>query len=441
MKKIFIVFIIMLLVCLFTSCKGKKREITLISLNDREVLTMKIGEELVLEEKIYDGFLFTGWVDSLGNPVQKIVVSDNATFTASYIKYGTTWNITYDLNGGEFVNDAPIVYETGKKLKLSTPVGEGNMIFLGWYLNDEYITEIPYNYYWDVHLVAKWNDLNVYHNISYNLDEKVSMPEEVITKFIEGYEYTLPVPKKEGYFFRGWYKETDFNTRVRKVDETIKEDLNLYPLWVEKTKENTYVSFLGDSITTYAEIIPEGFPTYYPCGDVNDISKTWWNIALNQAKLNLLMNNSYSGSYVSQGDMYGASEQRIALLSKDNIDPDVVVIYMGTNDLTHNIKLTKFETMYTKMIERIKTIYDDVMIFVVTMPFNKYSTSFNAPRNEMNNAIINIATTYGLFVIDLVPLITFDNAYDYMYAGAHPNAAGMKVIGDEVGKHLKREFK
>ena len=38
-------------------------------------------------------------------------------------------------------------------------------------------------------------------------------------------------------------------------------------------------------------------------------------------------------------------EKRIELLSKDGIDPDVVVINMGTNDLTHNISLTKFTTM------------------------------------------------------------------------------------------------
>jgi lysophospholipase L1-like esterase len=267
------------------------------------------------------------------------------------------------------------------------------------------------------------------------------MPSEILTKYIEGLEYNLPVPKKLGYFFRGWYKEQECINRVRKIDLISNEDLNLYPLWVKKTRKNAYVSFLGDSITTYEGIIPEGFPTYYPAGDVDSIDKTWWNIALKASMTNLLANNSYSGSYVSQGTMYGASEKRIELLSKDGIDPDVVVINMGTNDLTHNISLTKFTTMYKQMIENIKKMYDDVDIFVLNMPFNKYAMSFNEPREKMNESIKAIAEEYGLFYIDLVGLIDFNGAYEYMYAGAHPNAAGMEIIGKEVGKLLSREYK
>ena len=150
MKKVFIIFILLVLCFLTTCCKGKKREITLISLNETEVLSLKIGDELVLEEKNYDGYLFIGWVDLDGNPVEKITVSDDATFTANYIEFGTTWNITYELNGGYFVDDAKTSYETGKSYKLSVPKGEGEMEFLGWYLNDEYITEIPSNFYFDI---------------------------------------------------------------------------------------------------------------------------------------------------------------------------------------------------------------------------------------------------------------------------------------------------
>ena len=440
MKKVFIIFILLVLCFLTTCCKGKKREITLISLNETEVLSLKIGDELVLEEKNYDGYLFIGWVDLNGTPVEKITVSDDATFTANYIEFGTTWNITYELNGGYFVDDAKTSYETGKSYKLSVPKGEGEMEFLGWYLNNEYITEIPSNFYFDVVLVAKWNDLNVYHNISYNVDNDVVMEEDALTKFIEGYEYSLPIPKKEGYFFRGWYSDSEFTNRIRSIDENIVNDLNLYPLWVERNIQNAYVSFLGDSITTYEGIIPEGFPTYYPAGDVNDISKTWWNIALTKSSMKLLMNNSYSGSYVSQGEMYGASEKRLELLSKDGIDPDVVVIYMGTNDLTHYIKLSKFEIMYNRMIENIRKMYDDAEIYVLTMPYNKYGDNFIEPRINMNNVISNIALNQGLYLIDICDLITFGNVYDCMYAGAHPSAYGMKLIGEKVGEILKKEY-
>ena len=441
MKKIYLFLIICLLICTMGSCKGNKRELTLVCNGEEEVIVIKVGKTYLFEEKYLENHLFAGWFDEQGNKVESIEVSDDAIFTAKFIEYGTAWNITYELNGGRFTFNAPITYTTGKTLKIGDPMGEGDMEFLGWYLNDELIEKISENSYGDIILVAKWNDNNVYHSISYTVDEEVEMPSEILTKYIEGLEYYLPVPKKLGYFFRGWYKEQECINRLRKIDSTSNEELNLYPLWVKKTRKNAFVSFLGDSITTYEGIIPEGFPTYYPAGDVDSIDKTWWSIALKASMTNLLANNSYSGSYVSQGTMYGASEKRIELLSKDGIDPDVVVINMGTNDLTHNISLTKFTTMYKQMIENIKKMYDDVDIFVLNMPFNKYAMSFNEPREKMNESIKAIAEEYGLFYIDLVGLIDFNGAYEYMYAGAHPNAAGMEIIGKEVGKLLSREYK
>ena len=441
MKKIYIILIVTIFLIAITSCKGNKREITLKSFDDVEVITLKVNEVYTFEKKYYDGYVFAGWKDENGEVVEEIIIKENATFTATFIEIGTTWNINYELNGGTLWEYAPLTYTTGTTLKLENPVGIGNMVFLGWYLDNQYITEIPNDSFGDLKLVAKWDDKNIYHTISYHYDEEVEMPEEYVTKYIEGLEYVLPVPKKYGYFFRGWYQEEEYLTRVRSIDETTSKDLSLYPLWVKKTRTNTYVSFLGDSITTYEGVIPTDFPTYYPAGDVDNIDKTWWKIALDKSLTNLLANNSYSGSYVSQGTMYGASEKRIELLAKDGIDPDAVVIYMGTNDLTHKIQLSKFTKMYEEMIITIKKMYDDVDIYVLTMPSNKYSTDFNAPRKEMNQKIKEISDKYGLFFIDLVDLITFDNVYDHMYAGAHPNALGMEVIGKEVGKVLAREYK
>ena len=234
----------------------------------------------------------------------------------------------------------------------------------------------------------------------------------------------------------------DHNEQALKIIEMIKDNPNMEMadcVTIHLGTDNSriiykrMIDFLvknGVHIMSNAEVI-----------DVDNIEKTWWNIALKASMTNLLANNSYSGSYVSQGTMYGASEKRIELLSKDGIDPDVVVINMGTNDLTHNISLTKFTTMYKQMIENIKQMYDDVDIFVLNMPFNKYAMSFNEPREKMNESIKTIAEEYGLFYIDLVGLIDFNGAYEYMYAGAHPNAAGMEIIGKEVGKLLSREYK
>lgn len=441
MKKLLTSLMILYLFSIVSSCTSNTKNITLKYLDSEEIIQVSTGTEYIFEEKYIEGYVFTGWYDSLDQKVEKIKVTEDATFTAKYVIYGTAWNITYILNGGKFAFDPHITYKTGTPLIIGSPIGEGAMEFLGWYLNGEYINKIPEHSYGDIILEAKWNDKNIYYNINYNLDEEVEMPESYPTKYIKGLEYALPVPKKFGYFFRGWYEEETLFTRIKSITSQTNNDLNLYPKWVKKTRSNANVSFLGDSITTYQGIIPTDFPTYYPAGDVDSIDKTWWKIALGLSETNLLMNNSYSGSYVSQGTMYGASMKRLELLAKDGVDPDVVVIYMGTNDLTHNIQVSRFTNMYKEMIENIKKLYDDVDIFVLTMPSNKYAMSFNEPREKMNKAITDIALEYNLFLVDLVELINFDNAFEYMYAGAHPNANGMEVIGKEVGKHLSREYK
>lgn len=441
MKKLFTLLMVLCLLSVISSCTSSSKTITLKYLDSEETIQLNVGTEYILEERYIEGYVFAGWYDSLDQKVEIIKVKEDATFTAKYVEYGIAWNITYILNGGKFTFNPQITYKTGTSLIIGSPIGEGNMEFLGWYLNGEYIDKIPENSYGDITLEAKWDDKNIYHDIIYNFDEEVEMPEVYVTKYIEGLEYTLPVPKKFGYFFRGWYEEETFVSRVKSITSETKTNLNLYPKWVKKTRTNANVSFLGDSITTYQDIIPTDFPTYYPAGDVDSVDKTWWKIALELSETNLLMNNSYSGSYVSQGTMYGASMKRLELLAKDGVDPDTIVIYMGTNDLTHNIQVSKFTNMYKEMIENIKKLYDDVDIFVLTMPSNKYAISFNEPREKMNKAIADIAAEYDLFLIDLVDLINFDNAFEYMYAGAHPNASGMEVIGKEVGKHLSREYK
>lgn len=68
--------------------------------------------------------------------------------------------------------------------------------------------------------------------------------------------------------------------------------------------EGKYFSILGDSISTYAGYIPEGNKVYYT-GDnagVDDVSQTWWSIVGNTLGMNLAVNNSWSGSKVSDID-------------------------------------------------------------------------------------------------------------------------------------------
>ena len=63
------------------------------------------------------------------------------------------------------------------------------------------------------------------------------------------------------------------------------------------------VMIIGDSYSTYEGYIPEGYNCYYRIHReeppfVHGVEKTWWNILARENNLNIVMNDSFSGSTV-----------------------------------------------------------------------------------------------------------------------------------------------
>ena len=66
-------------------------------------------------------------------------------------------------------------------------------------------------------------------------------------------------------------------------------------------KNNTII--LGDSYSTFEGFVPEGYDIYYfengySDTDVTKVSQTWWHQVVDEADLNLILNNSWSGSTI-----------------------------------------------------------------------------------------------------------------------------------------------
>ena len=356
-----------------------------------------------------------------------------------YIKEGTKYKINYILNGGVLRVYAPLEYEVGKVTELVKPLPVGLMKFLGWYINDELVTEIDEQMYGDLTLEAKWEDNNIYHTISYELNGG-TIESDYLTTFIEVLSYYyFPTPKKDGYLFKGWYTDSSYTNRIINITPKTNIDLTLYARFEEYNEENLTISFLGDSITTYLDTIPSLYPTYYPTQgcDVNSVEKTWWYQVLEKTNYKLIMNNSFSGSKVSSGDGCAKTIERINYLSKNNETPDIVIIYMGTNDLTHRIVSSTFEKSYNEMIDLIRQQCDDAIIYVLNLPSMKHQ-GFVAERLVYNDIISKIAKEKDLILVDIASLITEENYSNYLFAGAHPNALGMKIISEEVIKTINK---
>lgn len=120
---------------------------------------------------------------------------------------------------------------------------------------------------------------------------------------------------------------------------------NLRMEMIELTN-NTII--IGDSYSTFEKFVPDGYGVYYfekgrPETDVTKVGQTWWHQVITEANLNLILNNSWSGSTIcytgyNNTDCSKSSSfiYRLHTLiaqgffDKNNID--TVFVFGGTND-------------------------------------------------------------------------------------------------------------
>ncbi len=124
-------------------------------------------------------------------------------------------------------------------------------------------------------------------------------------------------------------------------------------------KPQQKIVILGDSYSTFENLIPEGYACWYfldpsnpvqnyegERNDVHKASRTWWNILLKKTKSRLLLNSSYSGATISSTGYGGADYSDRSFVTRAKTDivgpdgkpgrcgetPDIVLIFGGTND-------------------------------------------------------------------------------------------------------------
>lgn len=201
-------------------------------------------------------------------------------------------------------------------------------------------------------------------------------------------------------------------------------------------------SILGDSISTFYLYSPR---SYYGIGNysergsgVNTVNDTWWMQVINGLCGKLLVNNSYSGSLVAahpqcRDESYACSDMRTSQLGSTSTNPDVIMIYMGTNDCGENIKLrgedgdiSRFENAYRAMLEKVKRNYplSEIWCFTLGKAENRDCTYMG----DYCKIIRDCAQSEGCKLIEL-----YDQPKCYATIdGVHPDADGMKTIAELV---------
>ena len=140
----------------------RRREIYTVTFADCDVQPQNIEEDscaVAPETANRNGYIFESWNFDFTAPIV-----ENTVIAAKWNV--VTYNIEYDLNGGENNSENPTTYTIEDTVTLKNPTRE-NYEFLGWYVDEtlsERVSSIPTGSYSNKILYAKWISIYKYSN-------------------------------------------------------------------------------------------------------------------------------------------------------------------------------------------------------------------------------------------------------------------------------------
>lgn len=248
---------------------------------------------------------------------------------------------------------------------------------------------------------------------------------------------------------------------------------------VKESLAGKKISFLGDSITTYAgysnnpaynstllESRNPSYPNSYRKEHV-PVADTWWMQTVENLGMKLCVNNAWDATHAAGSDATKSGcMDRTAQLHNDHTGekPDIIVVYMGTNDAWGNRAVGTFTKLseiynektnayfgntdyfaigYATMVHKIQQNYPDARIYLCTV--DQYNPSNNGLYNRAaayRDVIEYIADYFGCGLIDFYAdtPITPDTLGTYTQDGCHPTIAGMNEMFKVVKEALLKDY-
>lgn len=204
--------------------------------------------------------------------------------------------------------------------------------------------------------------------------------------------------------------------------------------------EGKKLSVLGDSISTYRGVSndetanatigdnPWRYTEPFP------LEGTYWGRLLRSFGMTLCVNNSWSGGNLSGREDPTSGVSRARFLSRDSGErPDLVIVFMGINDLGRRVDEQVFAHDYEKTLEIIGCEYPTASVCCVNLPDRDPVLKKRA--EAFNEAIARAVAAAGehFFVADLFgSRLNNDFYYDNTVDGLHPDEDGMRIIAEVV---------
>lgn len=207
---------------------------------------------------------------------------------------------------------------------------------------------------------------------------------------------------------------------------------------------NCGISVFGDSISTYEGYQPYGYSVYYRDerlldNDLESVKDVWWMRVIDALQGQLCVNCSYSGSTVAGGFFPSAcSDERCRALDGENV-PDLILIYIGTNDRGFNVPLGTenpkdpqgFYGAYRIMLQKLKRNYPAAKIVCSTLPLGRLKTEgaaeydrFMRRDTRYDDAIRRAVSEENCFLADIASFGERYETLDY----CHPTKEGHETL-------------
>lgn len=178
------------------------------------------------------GYTFNGWYENNNKVINGTWYrTSNVSLVAKWT--ANTYNISYDLKGGNLYTNKPSTYKTDSVVEIGNPSKTGYE-FIGWSVNGsskKYKDYVINNTYGDISLVANF-EANTY---SVTLDSNGGECKDDLLTVTYNKSYVLPIPTKMGYKFEGWYNgsakvESGIWTRTSNLDLKAKWSIANYTI-------------------------------------------------------------------------------------------------------------------------------------------------------------------------------------------------------------------
>ncbi|MBQ8425113.1 MAG: InlB B-repeat-containing protein, partial [Clostridia bacterium] len=219
-----------------------------------------ISDTITLLEPTKNGYDFGGWYTDENFTIRETEIvkgsSGNKKFFARWIP--VVYSITYELNGGinNTNNKSDYTIET-PTFNFSNPTKLG-YDFDGWYLENNFttkVTEIKVGTIGNKTFYAKWKA--TIYSVNYELSGGNNNSNNPEYYTIESNTISLLEPTKTGYYFDGWYLDSDFVTPVTKIEKGTTGPKKFYASFKPETYKITfdYADADGNNEVTDIDVI------------------------------------------------------------------------------------------------------------------------------------------------------------------------------------------